>query len=77
MSVAERLVSEFLTLAVEELLNAGSEVNLPAQHHVLTEWCEVYEDVPPRNRAERAVRDALVMARDLTAQRIHEPLLTV
>lgn len=71
MSIRKTLAKEFLTLAVDELRAAGSETTLPAQHQLLTEWCEVYEDVPPRNAAERAVFDALVIARDFIVERIH------
>ena len=32
--------------------------------YILKEWCEVYDDVPPRNRAETTILDALIEARD-------------
>lgn len=65
MSVRHLLVTEFINIAIEELKAENREVTARAAYQLLTEWCEVYEDVPPRNSAEIAVRDALETARDL------------
>lgn len=72
MNVHEILVVEFKNLAVEDLLEAGTLVTPSAMHQTLTDWCDAYEDVPPRNRAERTVRDALIDARDEVGKLIHD-----
>ncbi len=67
MSTIEILSAEFIKLATDEVIETGDlELNAESLHQVLTDWCEVYEDVPPRNRAETVVRDALLDARDRT-----------
>lgn len=73
MSVREGLVTEFSKLVIEEL-KASNIPGTPENHlHVITTWCEVYDDVPARNRAELAVRDALEELRDRVTLRIKRP----
>lgn len=64
MSVTESFVTEFLNLAVAELIELDADVTPANQYQIIKSWCEVYEEVPPRNRAEIAVYDALEAARE-------------
>ena len=64
MSVNQVLVTEFMNLALEELFESHIRPTRDAHYHILKEWCEVYDDVPPRNRAETTILDALIEARD-------------
>lgn len=72
MNIRKSLANEFIMLSIEELQVNKIELSLRAQHQVLSDWCEDYEDVPPKNRAERVVQDALVIARDSVLEMIRE-----
>lgn len=68
MSVREPLVNEFMNIAIEELTETGTPVTPENHHLVLQDWCNEYDEVPPCNRAEVAVRDALEEARARVAR---------
>lgn len=76
MQVRHLLVTEFINLAIEAIEDVGREVTPQAAYQILTSWCTIYEDVPPRNRAETAVRDALESARDIAYANPHHTFVT-
>lgn len=72
MSAKINLAKELLVLATDELHQSDIPVTLETQHAVLTEWQETYEEVPPRNRAERLMYDAIEKSLEFLAQRIRQ-----
>lgn len=59
MSVTRRLASQFESIAHDELAERGAEMSTKNLLEIVRSWLEIYEDVPPRNKAEVAVHDAI------------------
>ncbi len=68
MSITGTLAVEFLKLASETLIEIGTTVTPEKQADLIEGWIRIYEDVPPRTTAERAVHDALHQALERTGR---------
>lgn len=59
MTAREALVEEFSKIVTEQLIETNTLGSVENCITLVSEWCDNYDNYPPVNRAEVAVRDAL------------------